>query len=755
MANVTITGTFADPNGTVPTSGVVTFTLDGQMITAGGTIIAVKPESATLTTGGFSILLGSTTDSTPANRTYGVTLTALVEGVNVTQAIGSFQLAPSPSSQNLVDLILQSAVGTSATLSLLTLSVLRLNNIRYADQFPGADAGAKISAAIADLPGTGGTVDARGLQGTQAGTATVTIPANVTVLLGAISYTINFAGIGFKTSGRGARLIGQDYDTSIILQNSTSAPYAAVRPEADGFTLRDFQISGEVPSGSEGAPLAGVMLSKSSLLSDGLIEGLYITGTNGGIYGDTLVPSGIKNIVVRNNKVRVLHFGIVLGPYAGGNISSNVLCEDNDVEVSAVGAYASFEYARAIQIVNCSALRIVNNKAIGGFASIETYGNAGNPSTSRPHRADVQIIGNVVDSFISFAQVDGGCVANNVVDMALRDGSWPAYDNSTTLSTFGTEPGIEFADINYCTCSGNTIKSPVGPAIDFGAALGSSVTGNIIYNASNTASPVVGYSGGILLNYGSFTDCIVANNAVFTSKTFGIAQVGGAVIPAANISRIVISGNTVRNTQRHGMHFRNIINSTISGNIISAPNLASGSYNGIDFTDDGGGATYAVSGVTIEGNRIDGGAYCIYQPYIDNGGNRLTIIRNNVAMNPTTAAYLIYGHRSGNWAPVESSGYSVGLTSTHLDVSGGIDFIYLDPGGSASLAFIDNGTNGDEITIYLVRSDTTIVHASGRLELAGSTNIVTPAAGSMVRFRCRQDANHVSEAWIEISRMIA
>ncbi|MBI3894476.1 MAG: hypothetical protein HY313_00955 [Acidobacteria bacterium] len=42
-----------------------------------------------------------------------------------------------------------------------------INNVRYADQFPGANAGAKIAAAIADLPSTGGTVDARGFEATQ------------------------------------------------------------------------------------------------------------------------------------------------------------------------------------------------------------------------------------------------------------------------------------------------------------------------------------------------------------------------------------------------------------------------------------------------------------------------------------------------------------------------------------------------------------------------------------------------------------
>jgi hypothetical protein len=42
-----------------------------------------------------------------------------------------------------------------------------MSNIRFADQFPGNDQGHQITAAIADLPASGGTVDARGFEGTK------------------------------------------------------------------------------------------------------------------------------------------------------------------------------------------------------------------------------------------------------------------------------------------------------------------------------------------------------------------------------------------------------------------------------------------------------------------------------------------------------------------------------------------------------------------------------------------------------------
>ncbi|MBI1956753.1 MAG: hypothetical protein HYS38_10195 [Acidobacteria bacterium] len=69
-----------------------------------------------------------------------------------------------------------------------------INSIRYADQFAGADAGAKIAAAIADLPSTGGTVDARGLEGAQS-LGALAIDKPVVLLLGAGTYSFTSLSI--------------------------------------------------------------------------------------------------------------------------------------------------------------------------------------------------------------------------------------------------------------------------------------------------------------------------------------------------------------------------------------------------------------------------------------------------------------------------------------------------------------------------------------------------------------------------------
>ncbi len=74
-----------------------------------------------------------------------------------------------------------------------SLSAREINNVRYADQFAGADAGAKIAAAIADLPATGGVVDARGLEGAQSFSSNPFAGVNkpITLLTGAATITWN------------------------------------------------------------------------------------------------------------------------------------------------------------------------------------------------------------------------------------------------------------------------------------------------------------------------------------------------------------------------------------------------------------------------------------------------------------------------------------------------------------------------------------------------------------------------------------
>ena len=122
--------------------------------------------------------------------------------VDCTGATGGFEvvsvsLKEMPSGNLRVDKNLYVA-GNLNVLGNINLPVI--GAVRYADQFPGADAGEKIAAAIADLPSTGGTVDARGFQGSISASG-FTVDRPVRLLIGAAALSLT-GPIIIATNGR-------------------------------------------------------------------------------------------------------------------------------------------------------------------------------------------------------------------------------------------------------------------------------------------------------------------------------------------------------------------------------------------------------------------------------------------------------------------------------------------------------------------------------------------------------------------------
>ena len=111
-----------------------------------------------------------------------------------------------------------------------------LNNICYADDQAGADAGYKIAACITASPSTGGIVDARGLEGAQTISSTITVNKHVAILLGYATYTTSVApAFDFTTAGASSSLIGvgtgdtSQFGTRIIAANGTLTPLVRIQ----------------------------------------------------------------------------------------------------------------------------------------------------------------------------------------------------------------------------------------------------------------------------------------------------------------------------------------------------------------------------------------------------------------------------------------------------------------------------------------------------------------------------------------------
>lgn len=133
------------------------------------------------------------------------------------------------------------------------LTQLNIGNtaIRIASQFPGSDMDAKVIAAIADLPATGGIVDARGLDGAQSIASALSIGTAtkpVIVLLGVGTITTSAT----ITVNDGSALIGLPQgmdtgsnDTPTIIKQANSVNLASIVSLSGPFAvIQDITIDG-------------------------------------------------------------------------------------------------------------------------------------------------------------------------------------------------------------------------------------------------------------------------------------------------------------------------------------------------------------------------------------------------------------------------------------------------------------------------------------------------------------------------------
>lgn len=248
MSKTLENGSFQDAVGAVVNAGTIEFVLSQDaMIIAGGQVAPTRV-SATLDSSGdmpalFTILAND--ELTPSGTFYLTTVFdsngARVFGPERWVFSGSSPIdldtmTPTIVDPAFADPILSNPVADQA-ITAFDLDVLDLNAVRKADQFSGADAGAKIASAIADLPATGGIVDARGLEGAQTMASNVTIDAKVRVLLGAVT----LSGAGRFLVNEDCSLIGLGDEATIF---SYSGSGSAIVPQTSASLTRRVHLAG-------------------------------------------------------------------------------------------------------------------------------------------------------------------------------------------------------------------------------------------------------------------------------------------------------------------------------------------------------------------------------------------------------------------------------------------------------------------------------------------------------------------------------
>lgn len=204
------------------------------------------------------------------------------------------------------------------------VSAPNVNNIRYANQFAGADAGIKIEAAMADLPATGGIVDARGLEGAQTISVTINFIKPTKLILGAATYTYSGTAnaIQFEVGSGGSSINGM-IGTSII--TSTTGNIIGFAYGSNG----NLEIRGLK------AITSGAGKSVITFISGNHISGSYFSdltlNANGGngssaiklVDDATLIGCQFQRIYAHMGAVNTTSAIIHLCPYTGGAVNSN------------------------------------------------------------------------------------------------------------------------------------------------------------------------------------------------------------------------------------------------------------------------------------------------------------------------------------------------------------------------------------------------------------------------------------------------
>jgi hypothetical protein len=232
-----------------------------------------------------------------------------------------------------------------------------------ADLMPGADAGAKIAAAIAALPATGGTLDARGLEGAQSIPTPLVINKPVRLLLGSATYTLPtssdaIAATGFDVESDNMQIIGNG---STILQ--------ATRDWANGtfYGIGVFGFTGFVAEGLDiRITTTGAMPGTVQAVVGICVRGARTTydppSTNFRITNNRIwVRGAVTNTIVAKEAAIWIFGGSAALRAKGGLISGNVLDDS---------------HGRGIYLYNAENVDVIGNPIRNLGATIPATGAA-------------------------------------------------------------------------------------------------------------------------------------------------------------------------------------------------------------------------------------------------------------------------------------------------------------------------------------------------------------------------------------------
>jgi parallel beta-helix repeat protein len=370
---------------------------------------------------------------------------------------------------------------------------------------PGANAGAKIAACIAALPATGGTVDARGLQGAQ--TITQDIFAGVTkpvkLLLGHATFTVtgfiaaDFNKIGIEIPSY-VSILGVGEESTVIRQANGDNQWAIIRSKgaATNNRLENFTVDGNKANNVGANQAYGIHFQAAaadSVIQHVTVRDLYgYTGsTSVGIAGSATV-----NMLVEANTVK----------------------NSGDVGHATDGIFFSGTRNRITHnyISACTDTGIVVENATDPIVE-------GNHTTGMA-QGIVWSGGGAGDSIV------GGSISHNTILSSGAAAGGAALRLQKTAGTSATHIAVTGNVIRSLTGAGNDTRGIWANEVSYATLTGNEVSG---------FSTVDGHDG---IRVTLSSHIILSSNIVTNNGGYGIVVVGS--------SDIMVAGNTTNDNNR-------------------------------------------------------------------------------------------------------------------------------------------------------------------------------------------------------------
>lgn len=244
------------------------------------------------------------------------------------------------------------------------------DNIGLCDRYPGANMGAKIAACIAALPSSGGVADARGFQGAQSITSTISVTVPVKLLICGATISVSASTAFSSTSaftvegcGTGQTEFTQTLNTSTVFAHSS----------ASSFKLRDITFNGAPQiSGS-----AITIDSPSDSNEGSIIENSEFSNQYDAV---NLAAAAVFN-VSQNNFHGIQHRGIIVANRFNQDQTTGTVT-NNLFSCSSPTGHAALEHKTggglrfiSNEILECDRGYYMNWSSNGGSSQLNVIGN--------------------------------------------------------------------------------------------------------------------------------------------------------------------------------------------------------------------------------------------------------------------------------------------------------------------------------------------------------------------------------------------